>query len=179
MLRDQGYQWVSNRYVRYPVELLRPDKTRLPKTAWQARDGAPRLARSKALTGVLNRRLVLDETFGGSKLGRLNWLLGERGPYRRDGLAEVPVHVPLDCDLIGLPRPDEDTPQQSLDYARAVIRDTVAASSGVTTITFHDWIVASGNRPALLRDTLAAAREHVAVVSTIKESPEWLASCTP
>ena len=175
MLRDQGFHWVSNRYVQYPVELLRPRPTtaRFPY-AWRAADGTPRLARNRMLTGWLNRQLVLDETFGGSRLARLRWLLGKRDPFTRDGMTEVPVHVPLDCDLIGLPKPGDDTARESLDYAQAVIREAMAAPAGLTTVTFHDWIVATGNRPALLRATLAAAREQGAVVSTIAKSPQWL-----
>ena len=41
-------------------------------------------------------------------------------------------------------------------------------------VTFHDWIVSGGNRLVLLRDTLTAAREGGAVISTIAQNPEWL-----
>ena len=131
MLRAQGFRWVSNRHVRYPVELLRPRPGKLPLPyAWRASDGAPRLAGNRPLTGVLNARLVMKETFNDSPTARLRWLLGKRDPFTRDGMTEVPVHVPLDCDLIGLPEPSEDTPQVTLDYARAVVRDAAAAPAG-------------------------------------------------
>jgi peptidoglycan/xylan/chitin deacetylase (PgdA/CDA1 family) len=175
MLRAQGFRWVSNRYVRYPVELLRPRPGNLPMTyAWRAFDGSPRLARNRPLTGLLNAGLVMNETFGDSRVARLRWLVGKRDPFDRDGMTEVPVHVPLDCDLIGLPKPNEDTPQVSLDYARAVLREAAAAPEGLTTITFHDWLVTSGNRLVLLRDALAAAREGGAIISTITQNPDWL-----
>jgi hypothetical protein len=89
-------------------------------------------------------------------------------------MTEVPVRLPLGCDLIGLLRPSEDTPPVILDYARAVFRDTAATPGGLTTITFHDWIVSTDNRLVLLRDTLAAARDGGAVISTITRSLEWL-----
>ena len=42
MLRAQGFRWVSNREVRYPVELLRPRPGKLPfPYAWRATDGPP------------------------------------------------------------------------------------------------------------------------------------------
>jgi hypothetical protein len=126
------------------------------------------------LTGLLNARLVMNETFNDSPAARLRWLLGKRAPFTRDGMTEVPVHVPLDCDLIGLPKPREDTPQVTLDYARAVVREAAVAPGALTTITFHDWLVAGGNRLVLLRDALAAAREGGAVISTIARSPDWL-----
>jgi peptidoglycan/xylan/chitin deacetylase (PgdA/CDA1 family) len=175
MLRDQGFRWVSNREVRYPVELLRPRPGKVPLPyAWRASDGTPRLAHNQALTGMLNARLVMNETFGNSPAARLRWLLGKRDPFTRDGMTEVPVQAPLDCDLVGLPKPDEDTPQVILDYARAVVRESAVAPGKLTTITFHDWLVSGGNRLVLLRDALTAAREGGSVISTIAQSPDWL-----
>jgi peptidoglycan/xylan/chitin deacetylase (PgdA/CDA1 family) len=175
ILRAQGFRWVSNRYVRSPVELLHPRPGKLPMPyAWRASDGSPRLARNRLLTGLLNAQLVLHETFSSSRAARLRWLLGKRDPFIRNGMVEVPVDVPLDCDLIGLPKPSEDTPQVTLDYARAVFRDAAAAPGTLSTITFHDWLVTGGNRLVLLRDTLTAAREEGAIVSTITQNPGWL-----
>lgn len=175
MLRAQGFRWVSNRYVRYPLELLRPrpDKVPIPYL-WRASDGSPRLARNRPLLGLLNTRLVMNETFEHSRAARLRWLLGTRDPFTRDGMTEVPVHVPLDCDLVGTPKPTEDTPQETLDYARAVVREGATAPGGLTTITFHDWVVTGGNRIVLLRDALSAAREAGSAISTIAQSPDWL-----
>jgi peptidoglycan/xylan/chitin deacetylase (PgdA/CDA1 family) len=175
ILRAQGFRWVSNRYVRYPVELLRPrpGKVLIPY-AWRASDGTPRLARNRPLLGLLNVQLVMNETFNHSRTARLRWLLDRRDPFARDGMTEVPVHVPLDCDLVGIPQPNEDTPKEILDYARAVVREGATAPGGLTTITFHDWVVTGGNRLVLLRDALAAARERGSAISTIAQSPDWL-----
>jgi peptidoglycan/xylan/chitin deacetylase (PgdA/CDA1 family) len=175
ILRAQGYRWVSNREVRYPSELLRPRPGKLPMPyAWRASDGSPRLARNRLLLGPLNARLITKENFLGSRAGRLRWLLGQRDPFTRDGMTEVPVHAPLDCELVGLPKPDEDTPQVILDYSRAVVRASAARPGELTTVTFHDWIVSGGNRLVLLADALTAARESGAVISTIAQSPGWL-----
>lgn len=175
MLQAQGFRWVSNREIRYPVNLLRPRPGKLPMPyAWRAFDGSPRLARNRPLIGLLNRRLVMEETFNGSPAARLRWLLGKHEPFTRDGMTEVPVHWPLDTDVVGLPRPDEDTPPAILDYARAVVRETAVAPGELTTVTFHDWLVTGGNRLVLLREALAAAREAGADISTIAQSPDWL-----
>jgi len=175
MLKDQGFRWVSNRHVQYPVQLLRPRPDKIPiPYAWRASDGSPRLARNRLLLGLLNARMVMNETFDDSRLARFRWLLGTRPPFTRDGMTEVPIHVPLDCDLVGLPQPSEDTPQETLDYARAVVRAGATAPGGLTTITFHDWLVTGGNRIVLLREALAAARQAGSAISTISQSPEWL-----
>jgi peptidoglycan/xylan/chitin deacetylase (PgdA/CDA1 family) len=175
VLRGQGFRWVSNREVRYPVELLRPRPGIVPPYAWRASDGAARLVRNRLLLGPLNAKLVANGGFLGSPAGRLRWLRGRREPFARDGMTEVPVYAPLDCDLLGLPKHDEDTPKAALEYSRAVIRAAVAPRPGeLSMITFHDWIVSGGNRLSLLTDALAAAREHGAQIATIAESPGWL-----
>jgi peptidoglycan/xylan/chitin deacetylase (PgdA/CDA1 family) len=175
ILRDQGFRWVSNRWIHYPVELLRPRPGKLPLPyAWRALDGTPRLSGNRPLLGLLNRRLVMTETFGGSRSERLRWLLGQRGPFPRDGLTEVPVYSPLDCDLVGLPQPGEDTQQVTLDYARAVLREATVTPGQLSMITFHDWLVTGGNRIVLLRDALSAACDKGTVISTMEQSPGWL-----
>jgi peptidoglycan/xylan/chitin deacetylase (PgdA/CDA1 family) len=175
MLRAQGFRWVSNREIRYPVELLRPGLSPV-RGAWRAAGGTARLARDRVLLGPLNAGLIAKETFGGSPAGRLRWLLGDRPPFARDGLTEVPVYAPLDCDLLGLPRPAEDTAPESLAYTRAVVRAAATAPGRLSMITFHDWIVSGGNRLALLGDCLTAARQSGTDIATIAERPDWLAT---
>jgi len=173
MLRAQGFRWVSNREIRYPVVLLRPGLFPV-RGAWRAADGSARLARDRVLLGPLNARLVAKETFGRSPAGRLRWLLGQREPFVRDGLAEIPVYSPLDCDLLGLPKPSDDTAPEALAYTRAVVRAAAVTPGRLSMITFHDWIVSGGNRLSLLGDCLAAARESGADIATIAQHPDWL-----
>jgi peptidoglycan/xylan/chitin deacetylase (PgdA/CDA1 family) len=173
MLRAQGFRWVSNREIRYPAELLRPGL--LPvRGAWRAADGSARLARDRLLLGPLNAGLIAKETFGGSAAGRLRWLIGKRPPFTRDGMAEIPVYAPLDCDLLGLPKPADDTPPEALAYTRAVMTAAAVAPDRLSMITFHDWIVSGGNRISLLGDALAAARRSGVDIATIAQRPEWL-----
>ena len=95
LLKAEGYRWVSNRHVRYPVELFRPDRL-LGRRVWRRESGEPpKIASSRAMLAPLNARLVMRETFGGSPVGRLRWLLGQRAPFVRDGLVEVPIYSPL------------------------------------------------------------------------------------
>lgn len=173
MLRAQGFRWVSNREVRYPAELLRPGLFPVPG-AWRAADGSARLTRDRLLLGPLNAGLIATETFGGSPAGRLRWLLGRRSPFIRDGMTEIPVYAPLDCDLLGLPRPTDDTPPEALAYTRAVVNAAAVTPGRLSMITFHDWIVSGGNRLSLLGNVLAAARMNGVDVATIAQRPAWL-----
>ena len=180
ILAAHGYRWVSNREIRYPVELLRPDRIPLPRSwrelpaAASARAG-PRVGRSRLLLASLNVGLVARETFAGTAFGRLRWLLAGRQPFARDGLAEIPLYAPLDCDLLGLPAPQVDTPPYMLDYARSALCAAVSLPTAAAMITFHDWIVAGGNRLVLLDDVLGAATRTGRHVSTIAGSPDRLA----
>jgi peptidoglycan/xylan/chitin deacetylase (PgdA/CDA1 family) len=173
MLRAQGFRWVSNREIRYPVELLRPGLFPV-RGAWRAGDGSARFARDRLLLGPLNAGLIAKETFGGSPAGRLRWLLGRRPPFVRDGMTEIPVYAPLDCDLLGLPKPTDDTSPEALAYTKAVVRAAAVTPGRLSMITFHDWIVSGGNRLSLLGDCLAAARESGADIATIAQRPDWL-----
>jgi peptidoglycan/xylan/chitin deacetylase (PgdA/CDA1 family) len=180
VLREQGFRWVSNQELRYPVELLRPRPGKLPMPyAWRSPDGTPRLARSRLLRGALNARLVAKGSFLGSPAERLRWVLGKREPFARDGMTEIPVYAPLDCDLVGLPKHDQDTPKVTLDYSRAVIQAAAATRPGeLSMITFHDWIISGGNRLSLLADALQAAKSSRTQITTIAESPDWLTATT-
>lgn len=176
ILAAHGYRWVSNREIRYPVELLRPDRVPWPRSWGQIPPGASaRVTQSRLMLAFLNAGLVARETFAGSALGRVRWLLAGCPPFRRGRLAEIPLYAPLDCDLLGLPAPGQDTAPYLLAYARSALRDAVARPAATSMITFHDWIVAGGNRLVLLDDVLRTAEKTGVEVSTIAGSAHWLA----
>lgn len=179
ILAAHGYRWVSNREIRYPVELVRPDRAALPRGCRQFLAAAsPRIARSRLGLAFLNAGLVTRETFAGSAVGRLNWLLGGRPPFARDGLTELPLYAPLDCDLLGLPTPQQDTPPYLLAYARSALCGAVSLPGRTAMITFHDWIITGGNRLVLLDNVLAAAQKEGLKVSTIAADPYYLPAVT-
>jgi len=166
ILRRHGYTWVSNLELRHPVELLRPDAAQRLRRGWRRKDGSPRVARSRLISLLINTSVLRQRQFGRSVLWRLWWLALSRAPFLRDGLLEVPVFGPLDCDLLGLPAPADLTPPGQLDYARASVRALAHSPAPVAMITFHDWIVAGGNRLILLSDVLEAAVDAGLPVST-------------
>jgi peptidoglycan/xylan/chitin deacetylase (PgdA/CDA1 family) len=151
ILAAHGYRWVSNREIRYPVELLRPTRVPLPRSWRQIPPGASaRVTRSRLMLAFLNAGLV----------------------------AEIPLYAPLDCDLLGLPAPQQDTAPYLLSYARWALRDAMSRPAAAAMIIFHDWIIAGGNRLVLLDDVLKASGEMGLNVSTIAGSPDWLAELT-
>jgi hypothetical protein len=85
------------------------------------------------------------------------------------------LYAPLDCVLLGLPAPRQDTAPYLLAYARLALRDAVARPAAAAMITFHDWIVAGGNCLVLLDDVLRTAEKNGLEVSTIAGSAHWLA----
>jgi peptidoglycan/xylan/chitin deacetylase (PgdA/CDA1 family) len=148
LLVDQGFTWVSNRAIRYPEELLRPDKLRT-RGLWRlaARMGLPA---SRLATVALNPGLVFWETRRGHIGHPATWLLHGPAPFRRGALMELPEMSPLDCDLIGLPDPVLDSDPELLAYARWALTERFDRSGEWFSLTIHDWISGTANRLANL-----------------------------
>jgi peptidoglycan/xylan/chitin deacetylase (PgdA/CDA1 family) len=148
LLVDQGFTWVSNRAIRYPEELLRPDKCRT-SSLWRiaARKGLPA---SRLATIALNPGLVFWETKRGHIGHPAAWLFQGAAPFRRGALMELPELSPLDCDLIGLPNPDLDSDPELLAYARWALTERFDRSNKWFSLTIHDWISGTANRLANL-----------------------------
>ncbi len=154
-LTGMGFRWVSNREVRFPEELLRPV---VPGSAllWRraAKHGFP-LYRS-ALVGLNLPRLVRE-----ARVGHLSdpyrWLLSGAAPFNRGELVEWPVAGPLDCDLLGLPRPDESSPVPLLEYASWVLTRMLQSQVEVASVVIHDWLSGSANRLDALDRSLGQA----------------------
>ncbi len=91
----------------------------------------------------------------------MRWLLEGSPPFPVGTILEVPLYSPLDCDLLGLPRPHEVTAPALLDYAENVLGRFASTPSavGLRMLTFHDWIIASSNRLTLLDRAVGRAME--------------------
>lgn len=153
ILIAHGYKWVSNREIRYPDELFRPDRIPI-KSIWRKNSWITRFT-----LFLLNMRMILTDHITREKgLGRIianiHWLDGGAAPFERYGLLEIPVHTPLDCDLLGLPKPDENTPNDFVSYAVATLAGGVERKGEFYSMTFHDWIIGSSNRVSILEKTL-------------------------
>jgi peptidoglycan/xylan/chitin deacetylase (PgdA/CDA1 family) len=161
-LAARGYVWASNREVRHPEELVRPGLfggANIWRKAFQSSGFAARAAHSGAVRLALNPGLVVHETAIGGLQARMRWLLNGTAPYSRGGLLEVPVSVPLDCDVLGLPSPTSRTPSRAVEYAVAALLHALAGGCSSPILTFHDWIITSANRVQILDRVILGAKE--------------------
>lgn len=153
ILTEHGYRSVSNREIRYQQELFHPKRLRV--THWLDKDNRF----TQALMVLLNLRLLLTENIsdkqGLSKFkANRHWLLNGSAPFKRDGLLEVPLYSPLDCDLLGLPKPDEQSSQELLTYTIEALVGGLNRRGEIYSLNFHDWIIGSQNRIEVLDEVL-------------------------
>jgi len=180
LLAGLGYRWTSNRELRHVVQLLRPDRLRTDRP-WRLAQ-----ARHSTFTGVTGRLLKLalnasvwrTDRLGGSTSSAIRWLGSGCPPFYRGSLLEIPLYSPLDCDLLGVPEPSVPTAESLLDFARFALLSTLSQPGPFTMLTFHDWIIAGGNRLSLLDQLLSSLQEiHVQAV-TVEESWAELTACS-
>jgi peptidoglycan/xylan/chitin deacetylase (PgdA/CDA1 family) len=179
LLAERGYRWASNWHVRDPVELARPDRLRTARP-WRAMQRHARWLDGRAAAG-LDRALNLDAgrrperpaDRRSSVPSRSRWRCG---PWQRAGLVEVPLTVPMDCDLLGLPDPQEPTPPELLAYAEFALERCIGAELAPTVLTFHDWIIVGTGRMPLLAGALRSMRETWQRPVTISERLDRLSA---
>lgn len=163
MLVDLGFLWMSNRHIRYAEELFLP--SRMPWASLRRVAEHLGLLSDRRLLGALmlaalNARELTKDPDLGSRFRLLQWLLGGRPPFERSGLIEVAISSPLECDLLGLPLPTEYTDNELLNFATACLIKGKQRRANPYMVTFHDWIIGTGNRPILLSNVLSALRNN-------------------
>src|SRR5262249_50092456 len=120
---------------------------------WQFVKSRPRSLEGPTAHAVLlalNPSILLGSDIGLSLRSRLRWLLADQPPLYRHGLLEIPLYTPLDCDLLGLPDPASPSSSRLLQFAEFALRTCLSRGAPLTLLTFHDWIISTGNRTALL-----------------------------
>lgn len=157
ILISHAYLWISNREIRYPDELFRPDRIKIV-SLWGKNNWITHI-----ILLLLNMRMILTDHITKKKglsriIANIRWLDGGAVPFKRYGLLEIPVHTPLDCDLLGLPKSDEKTPDDVIRYAIATIAGGVKRKGDFYNITFHDWIIGTSNRVLILENSLKFLR---------------------
>ncbi len=170
LLYRHGYQWTSNREIRHVVELLRPDRLGSDR-AWRFVQSRPQLLEGPYAEAVLlmlnGARLVTDDLGGGLSPGA--WLRAGYPPFFRGKLLEIPLYSPLDCDLVGFPEPTSRTPAELLEYATFALKHSVAQAGPLAMVTFHDWILSTGNRIGLLDEVLTSAHGGGRVTTSVDD----------
>jgi peptidoglycan/xylan/chitin deacetylase (PgdA/CDA1 family) len=162
LLREHGYRWVSNCELRHPVELARPGLPGSSRTgaALRGRPAALHGAVGRSVGALLNARLLAGDPPRGSVAGAVGWMASGCPPFSREGLVEIPVSGPLDCDVIGLPDPGRPSTGAELDFAVFAMAQALADRGGVAMLTFHDWIVGGANRIAMLDRLLSVVSKR-------------------
>ena len=159
ILTSHAYQWVSNREIRYTDELFRPDRIRI-ESLWGKNNWFTRI-----IFPLLNMRTIVTEQINKKKgisrvAANIRWINEGAAPFERYGLLEIPISSPLDCDMLGLPKPDEDTSDDFLRYAITTLTGGVKRRGDFYNVTFHDWIIGSSNRLQLLDNFLSSFAFH-------------------
>lgn len=176
LLIKRAFRYTSNRELRHPVELLRPDRLGSERP-WRALESRRMLQSGRGASATriaLNPGVWLPLTRAQSPRPGIRWLLHGSPPFQRRGLLEIPLYAPMDCDLIGLPRPSERTPTPLLEFARAALRACVQSPSALTLLTFHDWILAERSRLGLMRSVLSAATEQGRRVTSVRDGWDFV-----
>lgn len=175
LLAQLGFRWVSNREVRQPFELARPDRLHT-QSAVNLLNSRPWLLDGpvgKALLITCNAGLVATGAVGGSPRSAAAWLRDGYPPFHRDGLLEVPVSGPLDCDLLGFPSRTTPSPKSMLDFARCGLRAALRGPGRIGMVTFHDWLITGANRLGLMDRVLGMLTNLPLRVVTV--SGDWAA----
>ncbi|MEK7586277.1 MAG: glycosyltransferase [Patescibacteria group bacterium] len=115
ILKQEGYVWTSNQSIRHEREFLKPKGLPFAKLLMMSK-----MVRT-LLFVLLNWRFLATSSVGSTSRVRvfanLRWLLDGAPLFSKNGLIEIHAHAPFDCEMVGLPRPDEPTSQILLDYA--------------------------------------------------------------
>lgn len=163
ILKSHEYRWVSNREIRYPDELFRPDRIRI-KSLWGKNNWLTRI-----ILLMLNVQIILRENITEKKgfsriIANIRWLDEGASPFKRHGIFEIPIHAPLDCDLLGFPKPSEDSPDDAISYAANVMTGGIGRKGELYTLTFHDWIIGTANRMQILEKVLDVFSEDKNII---------------
>ncbi|NTV22230.1 MAG: glycosyltransferase [Candidatus Yonathbacteria bacterium] len=166
LLKKHGYTWISNRSIRHEREFLHTNFSPL---------ALPMKIRffRKTLFVLLNWRMlftyaIVPETRI-APIQNLRWLLSGATPFLKDGLWEIPAHAPFDTELVGLPNIHEDTPPSIINHAVHTLVDNVLDAEDIYTVSFHDWVIGTGNRPRILEEFLSVVARHSNISFVIPE----------
>lgn len=167
ILKAHGYEWVSNREIRYPEEIFRPDRV---KNHHIKKLISPIY---KIFLFLFNIRMIFTENIDKEKgvsriISNTKWLFGGAKPFMRYDLLEVPLHSPMDCDLLGLPKPTDVTSQKYKSYMVNSYLYGTNRKGELYTVTLHDWIIGSSNRIDILDELLLklSKKENVEFVNS-------------
>jgi peptidoglycan/xylan/chitin deacetylase (PgdA/CDA1 family) len=139
ILRKRGYTWTSNRQVTRIEEKFKLNH--LPSLL------------SIILLPLSNLPVVFRDTLYHEKrsiLKNIFWLYGERNSFDRNGIVEIPLASTMDNFLFGLPEPDISSPKSDVKNAIQTLKSQYDQCGSEFNLNFHDWIIGTSNRIAVL-----------------------------
>jgi peptidoglycan/xylan/chitin deacetylase (PgdA/CDA1 family) len=188
----RGYLWASNRGIRCADEIGQPNRLKR-----NILDDIARLLHALTLTKyvvgrwlitcILNAKLLVLYDFTEDRsdanlvrqttkhniIYKLKWLFKYRTPFYRDRILEIPVLSPLDGDLLNLPNPTINSPQELIDFGTALLKEQMTKPYKYFNLNSHDWIIGTNNRLQMLDALLNEMSTHESIkVILAKDMPE-------
>jgi peptidoglycan/xylan/chitin deacetylase (PgdA/CDA1 family) len=130
ILEKRGYRWVSNKRVRRKEILANPS-----------------FQFSNSIGNSVSKALM-------SGYMQMQWQLFPRKPFTEHGLVHIPLLSSMDGELLGQLDPNQKSSKQQVDYVISSLKKQYLEADEYFNLTFHDWIVGSGNRTEILSKML-------------------------
>ncbi len=169
LFKQRGYEWCSNREIRFVEELFVQHRlkgsfynlknifskivylSKLTKTKRGSRFLFillnAKLILTENIKNVLNEKLIFEEIkYNLRFLRNFYWLSDYKSPILKSNILDFPVCSPLDCDLLGLPIPSQNSNKITIDYAYNCLINNFKDSKYFFNLNFHDWIIGTSNR---------------------------------
>jgi hypothetical protein len=129
---------------------------------------------------LANGRLVGEDPDIHGFWPAVRWLFGPRRPIlRAGGLYDIPLGSPPDTCLLGLPRPDEASPDALVAFTAQRLGDAAAHGGQPYTVTFHDWLTGSSNRLEILDEVLRRLAQSSRLIDARRFDPAAMAEVAP
>jgi len=132
VLRERGYEWMSNTYMVLPETWLMPDAFHI--------------------SGSMARKSINPLKLFYKKMRfKRQWSKYPKTPCRGEAdLFDIPMLSSMDGDLVFYVPPSQRTPQKWLDYALESWEKQFTRCTDYFNLNFHPWVIGSANRLGLL-----------------------------
>lgn len=142
LLEKRKYIWASNRHTAMSNRVFP--------------SAIPPKIRSLTMP-IINPNVILVDSLNESQRNPLKaarWLLGERDPFFRGKILEIPDSSSLDCSLLGLPKPEDASSPQKIQRAIKLLNQQFDEAANLFCLNMHDWIIGTENRIEVLDEVL-------------------------
>ena len=131
VVKERGYKWVSNKRIRRR-QIAEHPSLQFSNTGFMSSFN------KSLLKGFLSAQ----------------WLFFPKKPYYKNGLLEIPLLSSMDGELFGLVDPNQNSSEKQMDFTVNSLKEQYSESQEHFNLTFHDWLMGSGNRMAVFTEML-------------------------